>query len=262
MAVELSTQYIKDHNSFPRHAHLHVICKFHRSIKTLRALHRRLAPPTLIAVPPACHITENFEATRAHFQQHRWAFAEQIVDAQFHARLVHTWPPRRYLDPPTSMEKSYDIGFRWERGRADPKFLDAFPCLRAFLDYLRSDRFADRVSRYHGKPMTCYSFLLTTSYPGSSVVPHKDSVFQSDEVAEMMNFAFFLNGTGGPRSGGLAVMRDNEFRDVIFEPTHLCNTLLVYDSKAPLFHGFRPIRFGKFRWAIFAQFMGTHATRA
>jgi len=156
-----------------------------------------------------------------------------------------------------SMEKSYDMGFRWEQGyQTDPKFLDAFPCLRAFLDSLRSSSFADRVSCYYGKPMTCYSFLLTTSYPGSSVVPHKDSVAHSDGVAAIMNFAFFINGTGGQNSGGLAVLRDNEFQDVIFEPTNLSNTLLVYDSKAPFFHGFKPIQFGKFRWAIFAQFMG------
>ena len=260
MAVELSTRYIKDHISFPRHAQLHLLCRLHRPLKAVRKVQRHFIPPPPATAVPPCQITERFEATQEHFQQHRWAYAEQILDPNFHAALIRSWPPRRYFDePPLTMDKSYDIGFRWGLSRPAPLFVDAFPAVQTFTSFLRSEALAQRVGHYYGRPMHCYSFLLTHSYPGSSVVPHKDTVFQCDDVPAMINMAFFINGTGGQRSGGLAILRDNAFLDTIFEPTNLRNSLLLYDSKAPFFHGFRPIQCGKFRWAIFAQFKG-HST--
>ncbi|MCH7979581.1 MAG: FAD-dependent oxidoreductase [Acidobacteria bacterium] len=56
------------------------------------------------------------------------------------------------------------------------------------------------------------------------------------------------------RSGGLSIIKDNAFSEVIFEPGRLQNTALIYDSGASFFHGFKPIARGKFRWAIAAQF--------
>lgn len=261
MAIDISERYVKNEIAFPRHAHLHLLCRFQQPLKHLRAFQRYLTPSLSYARArepiPSCTITERFEATRAHFQQHRWAYTDDIFDAAFHDALVSGWPPRRYFDPPSNMDKSYDIGFQWSQKQPDgPPFLDRFPAIKSLLDTVRSSAFAYRVSTYYGKPMRCYSFTITYSYPGSSVVPHKDTVAGAGHVPDMINLAWFINGTGGPRSGGLAIIRDNEFREVIFEPVNLRNSLLLYDSKVPFFHGFRPIQFGKFRWAIFTQFIG------
>jgi hypothetical protein len=65
---------------------------------------------------------------------------------------------------------------------------------------------------------------------------------------------FFINGTGGDRSGGLCILGDDRFEHIIFETRNLKNTALVYHSAAPFFHGFQPVAAGKFRWAIAAQF--------
>lgn len=259
MAIEISERYVKEHISFPRHAHLHALCAAHRPLRAFRALQRRLGPSLSYAREPvpSCRVTGQLESMRAHFQEHRWAYADGILDPAFHEALVRGWPPRRYFDPPLNMDKSYDMGFRWARKQgAEPAFLDRFPAVKALLDAIRSPELAARVSAFYGRPMACYSFVLTASYPGSSVVPHKDTVASDAAVPDMMNLAWFIDGTGGERSGGLAILRDNEFRDVIFEPANIRNSMLLYDSKVPFYHGFRPIQFGKFRWAVFTQFQG------
>lgn len=65
---------------------------------------------------------------------------------------------------------------------------------------------------------------------------------------------FFIKGTGGSNSGGLAILGDNTFEQVIFEPYNLINSVLIYNSLFPFYHGFAPIAFRKKRLAIIAQF--------
>ncbi|MFQ6016736.1 MAG: hypothetical protein ACE5KF_00925, partial [Kiloniellaceae bacterium] len=43
---------------------------------------------------------------------------------------------------------------------------------------------------------------------------------------------------------------------LVFEPRNLTNSAIVYQSAAPFFHGFRPMRLGTYRWTINAQFCG------
>lgn len=204
-------------------------------------------------------VTSSLEAQSVHFQTHRWAFLDNILDNQFHAQLISEWPRRIFLNSPKNVMKSYDTGFWWERGRTgEPNYLDEHPALKTFLDYVHSEAFGRRMSAFTGgaQQLAHYSFLVTSTYPGSCVAPHRDSVFYSPDAKaqHFLNVVFFINGSGGPRSGGLSILKNNTFSDVIFESQKLQNTGIVYDSSAPFFHGFRPVAKEKFRWAINVQF--------
>ena len=110
--------------------------------------------------------------------------------------------------------------------------------------------------------MSCYSFVVTTTVPGSVVAPHRDDwAFIDGAPRTAFNLVFFIDGTGGPGSGGLSILGTNDFSEVIFESTKLRNTALVYDTQAPFYHGFQPVVRGKFRRAIISNFVSSDFRR-
>lgn len=203
-------------------------------------------------------IGHGLDEASEHFRSKRWAYVDGILDAGFHRRLLRDWPRRRFLDPPRSIEKSYDTGFRWVRGLPAPSFFQ-HPVIAEFFDYMRSEEVGRRVTKLfgQGRDLSCYSFLLSQTSPGSCVAAHKDGVFYTPDARHFLNLFFFIDGSGGTKSGGLCILGDRLYQDVIFETPKLRNTGLFYDSGGLFFHGFEPVKRGKFRWAISAQFCAT-----
>ena len=201
-------------------------------------------------------IAPALEAQGKHYQTNRWAFVDGMFDEAFHRELMAHWPKRKFLSPPKDLIKGYDTGFNWIRGHTPrPPHLEEHPALNEFFEYLCSASVGKRISEFSGAPpLLCHSFLVITTYPGSSVPPHRDGYSRYSEARHSLNVLFFVDGTGGSHSGGLSIIKDNTFTDVIFEAEKLRNTALIYDVCAPFFHGFRPVERGKFRWAISAFF--------
>lgn len=254
MARDFSTKLLHSYK-FPHLPHLHAIVKAAPAIQRVRRVQRRLAPTRAHPYRGDNLVTAAFDAASEHYQVHGWAYLEGVFEPEFHRALVEQWPKRRYLSPPTGLAKSYDVGFKWLRGQPDPAFLPEHPCIEAVFRDLCGADFGSRMTAFmrSPEPISCYSFLLNHTYPGSVVIPHLDETI-SPEAPPFLNIVVFVNGSGGERSGGLAITRDNEGKDVIFEPVNLVNTCLVYDTKAPFYHGFAPVKWGKFRWAITANF--------
>ena len=70
-----------------------------------------------------------------------------------------------------------------------------------------------------------------------------------------VNFVMFVDANGrAPYAGGTCILGDNEHREVIFEPTNLRNTALMYQKEAAFFHGFKPMARGTYRFAIIAEY--------
>ena len=135
-----------------------------------------------------------------------------------------------------------------------PAYAREHPHIRALFDHFRSPEFTARVEAFSGRPepLSFNRFQLTASYPGTLVAPHRDS---PQSGRNWLQFLFYVSATGGESSGGTAILRDNEFRQVIFEPRNLTNSCMVFDPFAPFFHGVRPIAFGKHRWMLGAEYV-------
>ncbi|MEM1274336.1 MAG: hypothetical protein AAGF88_10995 [Pseudomonadota bacterium] len=257
MAIDISEKY-KRSLKFPNYPELHARIKLRKFVERRRERKRaalRSASPTRSLAHP-CKITDALEAAGPHFREHGWAFMEGVFDPAFHELLVKNWPDRAFFVSPKSILKGYDYGFQWVDGQ--PKDLangDLHPEIQSMRDTMDSAEMAARVKAMTGweHDLHCNSTLATYSYPGTCVVPHRDTVVEKSGYASA-NFIFFINGSGGERSGGLVLSRDNELKDRIFEPSHLVNSCLVYDTSAPFFHGFEPIQRGKFRWMMSAHF--------
>jgi hypothetical protein len=260
MATDFSPRYVEEARKRLRYTPLWLRIKLSRFIKKWRLLRLRFGNHTPHASVAPCHITPALEAGAEHFQKHGWTLVENILSPEFHAELVAQWPAVYYLEPPRELAKSYNTGFRWISGDA-PGFAYSDPYgqytgLKKMLDYVRSAEFTERVERFVGRPLKllCYSFILHATYPGTEVLPHRDSIAEDPKATVFLNMLFFINGTGGKNSGGLTLSRDNELRDIIVEPENLTNACLIYDSMGKFYHGFKPVAKGKFRWGIGVEF--------
>jgi len=260
MAIDISSRY-KRSLKFPNYADLHARIKLRKFVERARARKREVirsgARARALAHP--CEITDALEAAAPHFRTHGWAFIETVFEPSFHEALVANWPDRAFFVSPKTILKGYDYGFQWTHGQPDVLVNgDVYPEIQSMRDTMASRAMAERVEKFTGwtHALHCNSTLATYSYPGTCVVPHRDTVVEKSGYASA-NFIFFINGTGGERSGGLVLSHDNEMIDRIFEPTNLVNSCLVYDTSAPFYHGFEPIRRGKFRWMMSAHFAAT-----
>ena len=262
MARDFSPEYLEQLR-FPNLAGMHFLIKSRKVLMRVRNIQRKLdslvgaSPATSVAVVDRPLVTAALESGSEQFQSERWAFVKNVIDENFHQQLVAGWPKRKFLIPPADLLKSYDRGFDWWRGcKEDPPFLDKHPAIAAFFDYVRSDEFGQRITNFAGgdRQLSCYSFLLTNTWAGSLVAPHRDTIAFSPDGRHFLNIVFYISGSGGAGSGGLALLKDNKFDEVIFESPELTNTALVYDVSAPFYHGFRPVERGKYRWAIITNF--------
>jgi hypothetical protein len=258
MAIDMSHRFAKK-LKLPNLPVLHARIALRRQVAKSRDKRRealRESLPRREGVP--CRISQNFEAQAEHFRTHGWAFIDGMFEDEFWQSLVTHWPDRAFFIPPKTVKKGYDYGFHWTSGK-DATYEDGtlFPEVQSMRDTMDSPEMAKRVQAFTGwdHALHCNSVLCTHSYPGTCVIPHRDTVAEASQFPSI-NFIFFVNGTGGPRSGGLALSNDNELNDVFFEPTKLKNTCLVYNTAAPFYHGFEPMAWNKFRWMMSAHFAG------
>jgi hypothetical protein len=272
MAIEYSEEYVARQYRTAGSLFVTAVLKLFPVIEAVRRIERRVLPsPSIDAstIPP-CRVTDALEKAADHFRRHRWAFIEEVFDPAFHRFLATHWPRRRYFTAPFDVHKAYDKGFRWvdhnpakdrwgeliaddSRGEEYPAFMEEHPHLRMLIDYLRSPAFIARAVMLSDRPdlLQFNRFQLTASYPGTLVAPHRDS---PQPVRNWMSFIFYIEGTGGDNSGGTAILRDNEFSEVVFEPKILTNSCLVFDPAAPFYHGVKPIAFGKYRRMLSAEY--------
>ena len=130
------------------------------------------------------------------------------------------------------------------------KTFQQFPIIGMMEDYFRSDEFVSRLEDFTADKIIGRSvgkLTFTRAYSQSFCVPHLDGI-NSENADASINFIFFISGTGGSRGGGTCIL-DNADGDVIFEPKNLTNSCLIYRSDR-LYHGFRPMRRGTFRYMI------------
>ena len=256
--MDFSQKYL-DSLRFPNYPTLHFRIKARNLITKFRNFQRRWFPTR----PAKCDwsgknlITPVFEEGAKHYREHGWVFLENILDSKFHEELTKNWPKVRYLEPPWDLKKSYNRGMQWiKKTKENPDFHNLHPHVAAFLDFLKTKEFGERVTNFAGDRIerSCHAFLVTSSVTGTNVAPHRDSSASTEEGKSFVNFVFFIKGTGGSNSGGLAILGDNTFDKVIFESKNLVNSVLVYNVYDPFYHGFPPIAFGKDRQAIITEF--------
>ncbi len=249
MATDFSPRYVEQatQNLHPR---LRLAIALAPWIKRWRLLRLRFGSRRIHTDVTVPKLTANLEGASAHFKAHKWAYMEHIFSNDFYQEFLANWPKKRYLEPPREVAKSYNTGFGWVHGYSrtpDFSYCDPYgqyPILLALLNYLRSSEISSRVTAFAGVPeaLMLYSFILTDAGAGAEVIPHKDSNKDDPRAKYLLNFIFFIDAAGGKNSGALTLSRDNELKDIMFEPPLLQNTCLTYDILGDFYHGFPPHR--------------------
>ena len=248
MAAGMS-QYQLERYKFPRFARLHLLIKlvsfrtWYRRILLFLSNFGRTKKPQII-----CTITGNLENNAGHFRQHGWVFIENIFPDNVHKALVENWPPFFHFHPVKNIYKSYDVGLIDKSTT-----IQSHPMIGKMYEYFHSTEFLSRLQKFTGDDVSgryaVTKVMLTRAYHQSSCIPHVDSFSPELNREDMsLNFLFFVNGTGGTNAGGTCILH-NADGDVIFEPTNLENSCMIYRSEN-IYHGFPPMRAGTYRWMI------------
>jgi len=210
--------------------------------------------PEITVGPDA--ITAEFDAQKAHFEEHGWAYVPQFFSTDIHRALLAAWPDLAHFSIGANPIKSYDKGPAWSGGSIgefrqgiDPDFY------LGFLSLLSQD-FGNRVSRFckDGVPRVNSSLGSAWARTGSLLLPHIDDVWRFGQGA-VVNFVIFVDGTSPvERSGATAIYATNTFSEPIFIPPNLTNTALVYETGRMIYHGFPQVGRGNFSKRIIAQY--------
>jgi hypothetical protein len=258
MAVDMSERLLREFGA-TRQPFTHLLIRWRSLRSAVRSLERKLAPPPTLTLRHQARLSDQLEDKAEAFRAEGWAFLDAFYESRFFDELRATWPGRRFFAPMHNPLKSYDFGFRWQRARASAPIahIERFPALEAAYNLFRSPEFAARVERFcnDGITRSCFSLTATWATARSALIPHRDTIARDGSGGSFINLIVFIDANGqAPHAGGTCIIADNEYRKVIFEPTELTNTALVYRSNAEFFHGFRPMAPGTFRWTINAQY--------
>ncbi len=82
-----------------------------------------------------------------------------------------------------------------------------------------------------------------------------DSVVDDKSIPNIINIIYFVDGLDDTiNSGGTGIYSDNEFKDPIFIPSKIKNSMLIYNSKSQFYHGFNFMKKNSYRFAITCEF--------
>ena len=103
----------------------------------------------------------------------------------------------------------------------------------------------------------CASIQSSIAWHRSFLAPHIDTIFNYEDADKsVLNCIYFIDGNNNfPRfSGGTGIYKDNEFKEPIFIPNNLKNSMLIYSATDEFYHGFEKIKKGGFRKAVSIAF--------
>ena len=203
----------------------------------------------------------NFDEKAHEYNKKGYTFIENIIDNEFHANMVKSWPKQILFRPKYQIEKSYFTGFKYKRGWDTSPNIEHYPYLEKFYKIIQSKNFSENLKKLNYDKYNLSSVSMTASLAlnGSILFPHVDDIAithaKKIESLSMLNCIFFIYANPNKTSsGGTGIYKDNEFITKIFEPKNLINSLLIYKTDKDFFHGFRALPKNSYRYAITAQF--------
>jgi len=198
------------------------------------------------------------------FARNGYVYFEDILENKFHKELINNLPPVSFFKPMNKIEKQYNTGFFWLGGDIKSiNYINNFYFLEKIYKYLIEKDFCNQVSELCGDGILRKAVNLNLTYLNSECIlfPHKDSIADiklnknQEIIKTSLNFMFFITGNDSVINGGqTSLYKDNEYKNVIFKPKTLNNSLLIYSSAHNFYHGFYKTDKEAFRYSINIQY--------
>lgn len=207
----------------------------------------------------------NYDELKNQFSNNNYCYIDNFFPEEINNSLKNNFPPPDFFLEPENPLKNYKMGFNYstinKKKYVDTlgiKHLELFPVLEKIYDFIKNSselkNFVHEVTKNEDY-QNC-NLLTTYSTEGSYLIPHIDSVINNDDFKNVVNFIYFVDGGDLPEySGGTGIYKDNEFNIPKLIPKSLKNSVLIYDTKKPFFHGFKIMKKNMFRKAIIFSFM-------
>ena len=188
---------------------------------------------------------ENVFACSKTFQENKpakWAFVEEFFVRDFYEKLYETYPNK---DDSWSMESADDkSNYRkwWGTDRSehfatdveDTSFSESW---NKFHRYLFSDELISNFRKFSGIPVKLKQFSLMLLTRGGYQLPHIHNVGPST----MILMLFFSKNWKKGDPGGTFLTTDETESNMVFEPSNLDNTAIIFQDGPHAGHGVRQI---------------------
>ena len=188
---------------------------------------------------------ENVFACSKTFQENKpakWAFVEEFFVRDFYEKLYETYPNK---DDSWSMESTDDkSNYRkwWGTDRSehfatdveDTSFSESW---NKFHRYLFSDELISNFRKFSGIPVKLKQFSLMLLTRGGYQLPHIHNVGPST----MILMLFFSKNWKKGDPGGTFLTTDETESNMVFEPSNLDNTAIIFQDGPHAGHGVRQI---------------------
>lgn len=218
----------------------------------------------LLTINPSIN-KKNYKDIFKELDNKGWVFIENFMEINFYNLLLKNWPSNLYFKYRNNPIKNYLWGFEYlNKGEggyyldSDDKKLILFDELSAYYNYILSEDFKRFIKEINPERYNfqCVSINATSAKKNAFLIPHIDSISEEENSQYTLNCIHFIDGNNDDieYSGGTGIFKDNEFKEKIFIPTTLKNSLLIYNSKLNFFHGFKKMKKNSYRKAIAFQF--------
>ena len=190
----------------------------------------------------------NWENVFAHsktFQEQKpvkWAFIEEFFVRDFYEKLYETYPKKDDSWFTESTDDKSNHRKWWGVDRAmhiatnveDPTFSESW---NQFHRYLFSDELISNFRKFSGIPVKLKQFSLMLLTKGGYQLPHIHNVGPST----MILILFFSKNWKKGDPGGTYITPDDTESNMIFEPSNLDNTAIIFQDGPHAGHGVRQI---------------------
>jgi hypothetical protein len=204
------------------------------------------------------------------YNKKNFIFLENFIDINFYNKLLNDFPNKIYFKHKNDPTKFYYWGFEYlseipkKYLHFDGQLISKFAFVEKYYNFILSDLFRENFKKLIQPKDTKLKFFFnvlsinaTYADSGSFLIPHKDSAYLSDKSELVHNCIHFIDGNDAniEDSGGTGLYLDNQFQKKVLIPSTLKNSLLIYNTKANLFHGFNFINKNSFRKAFAFQIL-------
>jgi len=190
----------------------------------------------------------NWENVFAHsktFQEQKpvkWAFIEEFFVRDFYEKLYETYPKKddSWFTESTDDKSNHRKWWGVDRSKhiatnvEDPTFSESW---NKFHHYLFSDELISNFRKFSGIPVKLKQFSLMLLTRGGYQLPHIHNVGPNT----MILMLFFSKNWKKGDPGGTYVTPDDTESNMIFEPSNLDNTAIIFQDGPHAGHGVRQI---------------------
>ena len=174
-----------------------------------------------------------------------FTFIENFLSKETYEYICNNWPNINYFNHNKMIHKHYSSRKIWSIKHKFSKFKDPYN-LKLYFDYILSNefrKFYQSLVKFENKDYEIYAISSAMAPKNSFLIPHVDNIINNKENLTNYNFIYFLDGYDENPifGGGTGFYKDNEFKEPIFTPPTIKNSLLIYNQCRDFYHGYRLI---------------------